>query len=89
MPTPLAAAAVDTTGAIRRFTDSGILASVNKALEALPPEKHIAVIAEANMKAAQGMVVYKINGEWSVVGALRKTYDTRGVDGQVAAVWSK
>ena len=85
----LLGASVDTRGEIRKFTDSGIQEAISKALNNIPKDKKIAVIAEAGMTSARGFVAYRIGNEFSIVGALEKKYNTKGVSGEIAIVWQK
>lgn len=84
-----AGASVDTKGEIRKFTDSGIQEAITKALNNIPKDKRIAVVVEAGMQSARGFVAYRIGSDFSIVGALEKKYNTKGLSGEVAIIWQK
>lgn len=58
---------------IRKFNDSGIQASIDRALSDLPKGKKGAVVAYYNHKtrSVSGAVVARVGRNWSVVGSLR------------------
>lgn len=59
---------IDKSGPIRRYLDSGIQASIDKALASLPEGKAGAVIAYANGEGARLAVLGRVGiAEWTVV----------------------
>jgi hypothetical protein len=66
--------AIDTSGPIRRFSDSAIQERVNKALATLPPDKKLAVVAVANQNEARLAVMARLGTQFSVMGVLEKPY---------------
>jgi hypothetical protein len=59
---------------IRRFTDSAIQSSIDRALSTLPAGQGGAVIAYADTKGARLATFAKLGGGWSLVGVLEKPY---------------
>lgn len=88
---PVPAVIKSTNGAgeeIRRFADSNLSASIDKALSQIPEGHKIAVVADANLKGAGGAVMYKIGSDWSFVTTVHKDF---GGDLSAGAVvrWSR
>lgn len=85
--------AVDDSGPIRRFLDSGIQRQIDDAVATLGPDKHVAVTAYYDKHAGdKGSVnfatVVRIGDEWSVAVAAYKQFG--GDSGVRAGVkWAK
>lgn len=72
---------------IRRFVDSGIQESIDRAVAGLG-EKHGAVILHMDdKKNASLTTVAKLGDHWSVVASVYKPYGTK-IEGEAAAVFS-
>lgn len=63
---------------IRKFNDSGIQASIDRALSDLPKGKKGAVVAyyDHRSRTVSGAVVARVGRNWSVVGSLRHKVGT-------------
>lgn len=74
---------------IRCFADSMVQADMDRVLAALPPDHHIAVVANVNLKNANGAIMFRKPGsDWSFVAAVHR--DWGGDIGAGATVrWSR
>ena len=78
---------IDTSGPIRKWVDTGIQQAMDKALATLEEDKHVAVIAVADLKGAKLAAVAKLPMGWSVMGVFDRDW-SGNVSGQVAVKWS-
>lgn len=69
-----AAPAIEKLGAIRRFSDSGLAAAIDKAVAAIPPGKTVAAIAFADKTGAGIAITVRIDDHWSVMGVTDYKY---------------
>lgn len=75
IPAPIITRTLSTDGEeIRRFADSSLQSSIDKALSDLPPDRRGAVVAYADLESARLAVVARLGSNWSVVGVLSKSY---------------
>jgi hypothetical protein len=74
---------------IRRFADSGIQASIDRAVSELPPGKAGAVVVYANMEQAGMAIVGKLGARWTVVFAADRPWDgERGLEAEAQVRYS-
>lgn len=57
----------------------GIMASIGKAVAALPPEKTGALVGLVNETGANAVIVTRLAGGWDVQAWIGKRWDTSGV----------
>lgn len=82
--------AIDKSGPIRKFAESGIQEAVDRAIGNLEKEgKSIAVMAVANRSEAGVAVMYRIGEDWSIVTVAEKSWNSDGFELQAAVKWSK
>lgn len=77
---------IDKSGPIRNFVDGGLAAAINRAVLAIPPDKHAAAVAFIDTKGAGVAYVAKLKGGWSLMAV--GSYKWGGaLEAQAAIQW--
>lgn len=60
---------------IRRFTDSGLQASIDAVLAGIPADQHVVIVGVADLKEASGIIAVRVGPHFDIAGLVHKQYN--------------
>jgi hypothetical protein len=76
------------TVVVRKFSDAAIQRAIDRALEVLPADRTVAVVAHADLAGVSLTAVGKIGEHWSLSGSVSKPWHgPLSAEAEVIASW--